>query len=86
MYQSMQVDVEWYLTNQILPPVSRLCEPIEGTSPAQLATQLGIDASRSVIPRIRLFVFHSRRCSAFIVNAFYEKSFLSILLYTNSSL
>lgn len=38
-----QVDVEWYLTQQILPPIARLCEPIEGTSLAILAERLGLD-------------------------------------------
>ena len=42
-----QVDVEWYLTQQILPPIARLCEPIEGTSLAILAERLGLD-KRSV--------------------------------------
>ena len=42
----LTVDVEWYLTQQILPPISRLCEPIDGTSPAQLSEQLGLDTSR----------------------------------------
>jgi hypothetical protein len=41
-----QVDVEWYLTQQIMPPISRLCEPIEGTSPAILAERLGLDKSK----------------------------------------
>ncbi|KAL7538616.1 hypothetical protein ACHAWF_006148 [Thalassiosira exigua] len=35
-------DVEWYLTHQILPPISRLCEPIEGTSHSILAEKLGL--------------------------------------------
>jgi len=34
-------DYEWYLTNQIHPPISRLCEPIEGTDSAFLAHCLG---------------------------------------------
>jgi DNA polymerase alpha subunit A len=34
------------LTQQILPPVSRLCEPIDGTSRQILAERLGLDASR----------------------------------------
>lgn len=42
----LTVDVEWYLTQQILPPISRLCEPIDGTSPAQLSEQLGLDTSK----------------------------------------
>lgn len=40
------IDYEWYLSNQILPPISRLCEPIEGTSPAILSERLGLDASK----------------------------------------
>lgn len=42
----LKIDVEWYLSNQILPPISRLCEPIEGTSIAIMSTQLGLDASK----------------------------------------
>ena len=40
------IDYEWYLSNQILPPVSRLCEPIEGTSQAIISEKLGLDASK----------------------------------------
>lgn len=40
------MDYEWYLSTQILPPISRLCEPIEGTSPAILSERLGLDASK----------------------------------------
>jgi hypothetical protein len=40
------LDFEWYLSTQILPPISRLCEPIEGTSPAILSERLGLDASK----------------------------------------
>jgi DNA polymerase alpha subunit A len=42
----LTIDVEWYLSQQILPPISRLCEPIEGTSVAQISLQLGLDASK----------------------------------------
>jgi DNA polymerase elongation subunit (family B) len=42
------LDYEWYLATQILPPISRLCEPIEGTSPAILSERLGLDASKYV--------------------------------------
>ena len=42
----LTVDYEWYLSQQILPPISRLCEPIEGTSPAIISQQLGLDASK----------------------------------------
>lgn len=41
----LKPDVMWYLTQQILPPVSRLCEPIEAISPKFLAEKLGLDSS-----------------------------------------
>lgn len=34
-------DYEYYLSQQILPPVDRLCDPIEGTDKARLAECLG---------------------------------------------
>ena len=43
---ALKPDVEWYLTQQILPPIARLCEPIEGTSQQELATRLGLDSTR----------------------------------------
>ena len=42
----LKPDVEWYLTNQILPPTSRLCEPIDGTSQSILAVKLGLDSKK----------------------------------------
>ena len=42
----LKPDVEWYLTQQILPPISRLCENIDGTSQALIAEKLGLDSSR----------------------------------------
>lgn len=42
----LKPDVEWYLVQQILPPVARLCEPIEGLSKPLLAEKLGLDGSR----------------------------------------
>lgn len=42
----LKPDVEWYLTQQILPPISRLCEPIEGATQQILAGRLGLDAAR----------------------------------------
>jgi DNA polymerase alpha subunit A len=42
----LKIDIEWYLSQQILPPISRLCEPIEGTSVVILSQCLGLDASR----------------------------------------
>jgi DNA polymerase alpha subunit A len=43
---SLKPDIEWYLTQQILPPISRLCEPIDGTSQQILAEKLGLDSKR----------------------------------------
>jgi DNA polymerase alpha subunit A len=42
---ALKVDVEWYLSQQVLPPIARLCEPIDGTSRAIIAEKLGLDAS-----------------------------------------
>lgn len=41
-------DVEWYIVKQIFPPVERLCANIGGSSPAQLAENLGLDFKRYV--------------------------------------
>jgi DNA polymerase alpha subunit A len=43
---ALQPDVEWYLTQQILPPISRLCEPIEELTQSALAGKLGLDTSK----------------------------------------
>jgi DNA polymerase alpha subunit A len=37
---ALQVDLEWYLGHQILPPLARICDPIEGTSGQMLAQQV----------------------------------------------
>ncbi|KAJ6252450.1 DNA polymerase alpha catalytic subunit [Anaeramoeba flamelloides] len=38
----LKIDIDWYLAQQILPPIIRLCQPIEGTSAQQLADCLGL--------------------------------------------
>ena len=43
---ALQVDAEWYIANQILPPIARLCDPIEGLGAARLAEAMGVDPSR----------------------------------------
>ncbi|ETO08556.1 hypothetical protein RFI_28829 [Reticulomyxa filosa] len=43
---TLQPDKLWYLENQILPPVSRYCDPIRGTDIGQLAHALGLDSSK----------------------------------------
>lgn len=42
----LKPDVEWYLTQQILPPISRLCEPMEGLSAGLIAERLGLDSTK----------------------------------------
>lgn len=42
----MQLDIEWYLHQQVHPPLTRLCSPIDGTDPARLAEFLGLDTKR----------------------------------------
>ncbi|CCD17281.1 unnamed protein product [Trypanosoma congolense IL3000] len=41
----LSVDVEWYLSTQLYPPVMRLCEHIQGFVPEQLSEAMGIAAS-----------------------------------------
>jgi len=42
----LQVDREWYLEQQILPPVGRYCDPIQGTDIGHLAHSLGLDSNK----------------------------------------
>ncbi|KIK93692.1 hypothetical protein PAXRUDRAFT_12489 [Paxillus rubicundulus Ve08.2h10] len=44
--KEFSIDYEHYLAHQVLPPIERLCEPIEGTNRARLAECLGLDPSR----------------------------------------
>ncbi|KAL7325370.1 DNA-directed DNA polymerase alpha catalytic subunit pol1 [Mucor circinelloides] len=43
---NMQLDIEWYLHQQVHPPLTRLCSPIDGTDPTLLAQYLGLDTKR----------------------------------------
>ncbi len=43
---ALGIDYEWYLSNQVLPPVARLCDPIEETNPARLAECFGLDPKK----------------------------------------
>ncbi|KAJ6485791.1 hypothetical protein C8R45DRAFT_829069 [Mycena sanguinolenta] len=42
----LKLDYEYYLGHQVLPPIERLCEPIEGTDRSRLAEYLGLDPAR----------------------------------------
>ncbi|GAA5981594.1 hypothetical protein JCM5350_008038 [Sporobolomyces pararoseus] len=42
---TLKIDFEVYLSSQVLPPIERLCEHIEGTEKARLAECLGLDAA-----------------------------------------
>ncbi|KAK1275209.1 DNA polymerase alpha catalytic subunit [Acorus gramineus] len=44
--ENWMIDIEYYLSQQIHPVVSRLCASIQGTSPARLADCLGLDSSK----------------------------------------
>lgn len=45
-YWMIMIDYEHYLSQQVLPPIERLCEPIEGTDRARLAECLGTSLYR----------------------------------------
>ncbi|KAL1921703.1 uncharacterized protein VTP21DRAFT_10345 [Calcarisporiella thermophila] len=44
--ESLKIDLEWYLQQQVHPPVARLCDPIEGTDGARIADCLGLDPAK----------------------------------------
>jgi DNA polymerase alpha subunit A len=43
---SLQIDTDWYFSQQLHPPISRLCAVIEGTDSARIAECLGLDGSK----------------------------------------
>ncbi|KXN86712.1 DNA polymerase alpha catalytic subunit [Leucoagaricus sp. SymC.cos] len=42
----IKIDYDYYLSQQVLPPIERLCDPIEGTDRSRLAECLGLDPLR----------------------------------------
>lgn len=42
LFRRVSTDYKYYLAHQILPPIERLCDPIEGTDRARLAECLGM--------------------------------------------
>ena len=57
----LEVDYEWYLEHQILPPISRLCSVIAGTSQGNLAQAMGLNASKYVMFEREAREFQSNR-------------------------
>ncbi|QSL66381.1 hypothetical protein MERGE_000760 [Pneumocystis wakefieldiae] len=49
---SIKIDYNYYLANQILPPIERLCGPIEGTDRTRLAECLGLDIRKYQINEV----------------------------------
>lgn len=49
----LTIDFNYYLAHQILPPLERLCAPIEGTDRTRIAECLGLDPSRYRIHEIQ---------------------------------
>ena len=43
---NLKIDIEYYLNNQVHPPIARLCRPIEGTDDSRLADCLGLDPAK----------------------------------------
>lgn len=41
MKDNLKIDAKYYLSQQIHPVISRLCEPIEGIDAVQIAETLG---------------------------------------------
>lgn len=42
----LRIDVKYYLESQVLPPILRLCEPIDGIEASRIAVALGLDGRR----------------------------------------
>ncbi|KAJ9107960.1 hypothetical protein QFC20_003645 [Naganishia adeliensis] len=62
----LKLDFDFYLTQQVLPPIERLCNDIEGTDRARLAECLGLDPTRfqnnsnSAFQEKEIFTFSSQ--------------------------
>lgn len=42
----LQIDTQWYLAQQLHPPIWRLCEPIDGMESSHVAECLGLDPAK----------------------------------------
>jgi DNA polymerase alpha subunit A len=43
---ALEVDYEWYFGQQLIPPISRLIDPIDGIDDGQLAVAFGLDPTK----------------------------------------
>ncbi|KAJ8920671.1 hypothetical protein NQ315_004810 [Exocentrus adspersus] len=50
--ETLKIDVQYYLAQQIHPVVTRICEPIEGTDLFRIAECLGLDTSSFKKPKL----------------------------------
>ncbi|CBZ55839.1 putative DNA polymerase alpha catalytic subunit [Neospora caninum Liverpool] len=48
--KTLEMDVDYYLEQQLLPPIQRMCAFVEGTSASRLAECLGLDGSKHARP------------------------------------
>jgi DNA polymerase alpha subunit A len=48
-----ELDVEWYLSNQVMAPIWRLCEPFGGMDPRMISMALGLTIPESYMPAQR---------------------------------
>ena len=51
--ENLKIDVKYYLTHQVHPVISRLCEPLEDIDAYQIATWLNIDTTSYKKPKER---------------------------------
>lgn len=48
MKNKLKIDQKWYLTQQLLPPISRLIDPLNGIDSVFLAECFGVEQSHFV--------------------------------------
>jgi DNA polymerase alpha subunit A len=75
--ESMNVDVSWYLENQLFPPVMRLCEHIDGFTATHLSDAMGIRNAQvnDVVERAHVSDAAEEYCSAAFSAATLEERF-----------
>lgn len=48
--QGLEIDIAWYKTTQLLPPIARLCQHVEGTDMQHLSQCFGLESSSYAAP------------------------------------